>query len=266
MIVRNFKGQKVADMIRQHGYRRVLLRLHHGLGDAVMFYSRIFRKLKQEFPRVEFYLDTHCGQEELFGDPDRNEAAYDVVFEIGMPCCEWDSRCDTKAERCAFEEIGIAPGPEDYTMPRRWSSPLVGVHFFSTCSRELCCPERLARDIWEMTAEAGMIPIDTHMKHGFAEPKNVPWTWETSNIYSAPATVRKLFGLIGSCAGFAGVVSGNLWAALSTLPPDKILVICTEFSVKRITRLPVHELNVRDGKRLDVVERWLRAVTKGIER
>ena len=263
MIVKDFKEQKVAELIRQCGYRRVLLRLHHGLGDAVMFYARIFRKLEQEFPDVEFALDTHCGQEEIFGTPDRNEDAYDVVFEIAMPYCEWDSRGDTKAERCAAEEIGVTPAPEDYTLPRRWSSPLVAVHFFSTCLRNLCCPELLAKDIWNRIICAGLIPIDTHMKHGFAEPKNVPWSWETCRIFDAPATMRKLFGVIGSCAGFAGVISGNLFAALSAMPPEKIIVICPDFSVRRITRLPVHELNPRDGNWPETVDLWLHDVTEG---
>lgn len=258
--VKDFTRNKVADYLRTGRYRNVLIVFHHGLGDAVMAYPN-FRRLRRMFPAIRIDVDFHLGQEEIYGRPEPGRS-YDICFDLPFPVSEWRTTNRTKAENSCIEELGVPVPAEDYRPPREVGSSFVATHFFSTCSRELCCPENFARQLHDQIADAGFIPIDTHMRHATAEPRNRPYDWQTCRIYEQPATCGRLFGAIKSCAGFVGVASGNFWAALAVLPPERILFIKTSFGPERLTHLKVASIDA--GKPYDraAVDRFLRAIGK----
>ncbi len=259
----------LADILGDHPeYRRILLKFFHGLGDAIDFYANCLPALKQAFPGREFSIETQLGQELYFGDVNPDEKAYDLSVFIIFPCAEWDKDCDeTKAERCARVELGIRIPPD--TPNRYWEitrgrepSPLVGVHFLSTSNDAVSCPEATARLIWEKIEKRGLIPLDTHFRHHGATLARDVFAWENRTVQDVPATVGKLFGLMWSLGGFAGVSSGNFWTALCALDPRKILYIETEFPVRKLTHIPIKSINAADPDEA-VIEDWLNEIEKG---
>lgn len=245
MIVREFSRRKVSDFLSTGNYRRVLIRFHHGLGDVIAFHP-CFERLRQLYPAVEIKLHVHCGQEEIFGQVDDDESRYDIVFELSYSCSEWTFPDRTKAENCCMEELGIPPPRPQLKPAGRFPSPLVGLHFFSTCMPQaLGCPEEAARRLWRQLVEAELVPLDTHMAHGFDNPENRPYRWADCSIRSAKATLPNLFGTIGCCCGFAGVASGNFHVALTLFPPELVLFLRNDIPAERLTRLPVAQLDVR---------------------
>jgi hypothetical protein len=63
MIIDNYNSKKVIDYLNTGRYKKVLLIFHHGLGDAIMFHATCYKALCEKYPNIEFYLDTHLGQE-----------------------------------------------------------------------------------------------------------------------------------------------------------------------------------------------------------
>lgn len=258
MLITEFGDKKVADYLDTGKYKKVLLIMNHGLGDAFMFYSNCYKALTERYPDIEFHYDTHLGQEDLFGHVDKNPEHYDIAFKFVFPCSEWDSTDLTKSEKCMQVEIGLEPTGECYNIDNKFKSPLVGIHLNSTCCPAMNVPVDFASRLWDQIIYSGLIPIDTHMRHYFDNKHSVVYPFEQCRrVDNIPATLPKLMGLLGACTGFAGVPSGNFFCALSLFPPEKILFLVSEFPANKITRLPVHELNWREGYNEQVVQNWL---------
>ena len=259
MLIRSFVGKKACDYLDTGKYRSVLIIFRHGLGDAVMFYGTCFKALVAKYPGISFSYSTHCGQEELFGKVDPNPDHYDIAFEFKYPCSEWNAGDETKSEKCARVEMGLKmPLKEDYTLPKSFQSPLVGVHFNSTSCPSMDVPKDTARRIWDQIQDSGLIPIDTHMRHAYDNQKSVVHDFEQSRrIDNVPATVGKLVGLISTLRGFAGVPSGNLVCACSVLPASRILCLSSEFSIRKSIHLDILEINMKKPYDAGVVNEWL---------
>lgn len=268
----SYVKKTLADVLREHPeYKTILLKFYHGLGDAIDFRANCLPWLKCNFPNRRFYFETQLGQEYLFEAVNPCERLYDLSVFISFLCAEWDPGLETKAEKCARVELGIEIPPDKeffyhgiahkpvFTV----DSGLVGVHFVSTSNDGLCCPEPCARLIWEKIEKRGLIPIDTHFRHKGATIDRKVFPWETRNVQDIPATVKKLFNLLCGVDGFAGVASGNFWASLCCLDPEKILFIETEFPVRKLTHIPIKSVSAKDPDET-VIDAWLDEITKGM--
>lgn len=266
MLISNFNGKKACEYLDTGNYHRVLILFHHGLGDSVMFWATCMRALRRRYPSIEFTYATHLGQEDIFGKVDDNPDHYDIAFKFGYPCSEWGSVDETKSEKCARMEIGLPlPLEEEYSLPRSFPSPLVGLHFNSTCCSRLNVPKEFGRRLWSQIQEAGFIPIDTHMRHKNDHPeKSVVYDYEQCRrVDNVPATMEKLVGLLSCLRGFAGVPSGNMTVALSLLPPKRILYLSSEFPMRRLVRLDCFEMNLKKPYDAGIVSEWLQELKKG---
>ena len=259
-LIKDFKNQKVVDYLNTCLYDRVLLRFYHGLGDAVMF-QPVLEALRNKFPTIDIDIELRYGQEKLWESHAEKVKNYDVVFEIGFPCSEWSHPEYTKGEWCCIQEIGIPPVKTPPKITKEFKSPLVGMHFFSTCCRGLTCPEPIARKLHDKIIEAGLVPIDTNMRHATYNGINKKFSWNTCAIEDAKADLLTLSGVLQRCCGFTGSVSGNFNLAAAMLEPERILFIKTQFSATCLTRSPVLEL---DANRWDdnVVNKWLENIKK----
>lgn len=250
-------GKLLREKLDTGQYKKVLLYFHHGLGDAIDFYYNVLPVVKRHYPNVEFYFDTHMGQEEFFGNvPSCELFDYDIAMPLVFPCAEWDSWSDeTKAEKCLRIEFGIEGEKQgdNYDIPH-YQSPLIGVHFLSTSSKSIIYPESDAKKLWNAILDRGFIPIDTHFAHPKASVLRHAYSFENRNVDDIEPHVKTLFGLLGALSGFAGVSSGNFWSALGILHPKHILYIDNEFPAKKLTHLPVHHMKGYDAV---VVKEWL---------
>lgn len=263
-----YMKKTLADVLKEHPeYKKILLKFYHGLGDAIDFHANCLPALKRAFSDREFFVETQLGQELFFGAVNPDENAYDLTVFIMFPCAEWEPGLETKAEKCARVELGIKIPPD--TPCRYWfsagrePSPFVGVHFVSTSNNDVCCPEPCARLIWEKIEKRGLIPIDTHFRHEGATIDREIFPWEIRNVQDIHGTVEKLFGIMENLGGFVGVSSGNFWAALCCLNPSKILYIETEFSVRRLTHIPIRHVSAKDPDETEI-DAWLDEITKGM--
>ena len=257
MLIKDFREKKVTDYLDSGNYKTALIIFHHGLGDLIQFHGCCYIPLVARYAgKIDIELSLQRDQQDFIFDKDTDPSHYDIAFEIKYSCTEWGTEPITKAQRCARDELGIDFKKEAYYLTTGSRPSLVGLHMFSTCNPKMNCPEDISKKLWEQIQEAGFIPIETHMVH-FNANRFRPYAHETQNIVSEKATIPKLFGLIKSCAGFAGVSSGNFWAALASLFPQYILFLRTDFSVKRMTSLPVWEMDVRRGYDDILVADWL---------
>ena len=218
----------------------------------------LFIKLKELYPNIEMKQHLHLGQDVLFNSAksDREED-YDIVFEIGFPMNDHVSHMYTKAMYCCVQELGIDPVNALVKFKRVIASPLVGVHFFSTCLPDTYgCPENIAHKIWDAILDANLIPIDTHLKHTYNNPKNIRFDWNTCSIDCANADVLKLIGVLQRCAGFCGVASGNFNIATMLMPVDKLLFIENKSGLNHIYRMDALSVNVNKYDS-GVVTEWI---------
>ena len=259
MLIRDFSEKKVCDYLDTGNYKKVLILFRHGLGDSIMFYGTCYKALIAKYPDISFTYSTHCGQEELFGMVDDNPDHYDIAFFFKFPCAEWDPGDETKSEKCARLEIGLpVPPKEDYKLPKSFHSPLVGLHFNSTCISKMNAPYDFAKRLWNQITDAGLIPIDTHMRHVHESEKSIVHDFEQSRrINNVPATIGKLIGLISTLRGFAGVPSGNLFCACATLPPSRILFLASEFHSTKLIHPDVLEIDMRKPYDAGIVREWI---------
>lgn len=231
MLVKEYKSKKLVEYLRDG--MKVCIVFVHGLGDTFMFYP-VFMKLQKLFPNVQFTFYTENGQDEWFGSTSRNEADYDIVFEIAFYCCEGIRPYVTKAEYCCKSEIGITFTPDmelSYT-PQTVASPLVAVHFNSTCRpAQVGCNERVAKLVWNGINQAGYIPIETHFIHNYSNSKNAKFNFVTNNVRDCKCRMESLIGLIQHCRGFVGVASGPFCIAMS-LFPKKVLLLKNSHDIK----------------------------------
>jgi len=249
---------RLVNLLGTGEYRSVLFKFYHGLGDAISFYCNVLPVLRARYPWVKFYFDTERGQEEMFGTVSQNEEDYDLSVFVQFPCSEWEHDTDeTKAEKCLRVEMGIEDEKQCdvYEMPHHYHSPLVGVHFHSTSSESLSVDYDTAHTVWFEIMNAGLIPIDTHFSHPGATLRPERFDFCTRNVADCNANMRSLFGLLGTLRGFIGVASGNFWAALTCLPPERIMYLETDFPVTKLTRLPVYSMR---GFQPDVFAEFIR--------
>ena len=265
MLVNKFNSQKVCGYLDTGKYHRVLILFHHGLGDAVMFYSTCFKALRKRYPDIQFFYSTHLGQERLFGNVNPDPNAYDIAFQLGYPCSEWGQTNETKSEKCARVELGLPlPLEEDYKLPQSFKSPFVGVHFNSTCCPNLNMPYDHGKKLWSQIEKMGFIPFDTHMLHSTDHPEySVVHDYEQCRrLDNIDADIGKLLGALACMRGFAGVPSGNMACALAILPARHILYLSSEFRKDRLTHKQTFEMNIQKPYDAGIVREWLEELKK----
>ena len=260
-LIRDFKTQKVKDYLDTGLYSTVLLRFYHGLGDTVMFQPDLIA-LRDMYPTIDIDLEVRYGQEELWTSHKPSDKHYDAIFEIGFPMSEYSHPEYTKGEWCCIAELGITPPKALYKYSEKLKSPLVGMHFFSTCMPDkLGIKEDVAHKIRDRILNAGLIPIDTNMRHPTFNNRNKKFSWNTCAIEDAKASCKTLVGVLQRCCGFVGCVSGNFNLATAVMPAERILFLNTSFPAERLTRHPVLQLNVHqwDDK---VLDKWIENISK----
>ena len=65
-------GRLFRELMDSGKFKRVLLTFHHGLGDSISFYYNVLPVIKATYPDIEFFFETHMGQDEWFGKVDMN--------------------------------------------------------------------------------------------------------------------------------------------------------------------------------------------------
>jgi len=251
--------------------KRVLIIFWHGLGDLVMFLNP-FDKLKELFPNIVFELAVQKGlgfedivpfAKFIVGD-DMNylqEMDYDIVAKIHFPMNEGQTEY-TKGEWCCIHELGIEPIC-GHKLVRSFPKKLIGVHFNITCLPDACNPdENTAKQIWQDIIDSGFIPIETHFEHVFHNPVNKKFDFIDCSVRKAHATIPNLIGLMGSLAGFVGVVSGNFHIALSRLYPEQIFFLEKHFKLECFTKLDIAKCSILPTEyKSEEIKKWLNTLT-----
>jgi hypothetical protein len=245
---------------------RILIIFWHGLGDLVMFLNPFYR-LRELYPDTQIDLAVQQGlsfedivpfAKTVSGDDmDKlDQQPYDYVVKIHFPMTEGHIEY-TKGEGCCINELGIPPVC-GHRLINPGPSRLIGVHFNITCLPDSCNPdEETAQRIWQEIKDAGYIPIETHFEHVFHNPANKKFDFIDCTVRKAPARIRNLQGLLGSLAGFVGVVSGNFHLALAILPCNRIFFLQKLFQLESFTRLPVARASIKPGEYQGEVGKWL---------
>lgn len=253
--------------------RRVLIIFWHGLGDLIMFLNPFYR-LRELYPEVQFDLAVQKGLSfedvvpwaRFITGEDMNalEALdYDLVAKVHFPMSE-DQVELTKGEFCCVHELGIAPVCGHRLVPGV-PNRIIGVHFNITCLPDAANPEEAtAKLIWEEIRDAGFLPIETHFEHVFHNPANKKFDFVDCTVRKAQARISSLVGLMGSLAGFVGVVSGNFHLALATMPSNRIFFLQKHFKLECFTRLPIARASVLPGEYVPgQVRKWLSTLEGG---
>lgn len=233
MLINSYKEKRVVDYLKDG--MNVCIKFHHGLGDLFMFLPA-YEKLKRLYPSVKFDLWVANGQEEYVGKSKINESEYDYVFALHFPMNEYENPLrHTKASLCAETELGMSFDAEDeFTVPvKHYPSPLVGVHFYSTCLPGIIgCPEAFGKQVWNDIKESGLIPIETHFIHNNDDSrKNAKYNFIDRDVRNEKCNIANLIGLLGSCCGFVGVSSGPFHVA-ANMYPERCLHLKNRFDVK----------------------------------
>lgn len=233
--------------------KTVLLVFRHGLGDLLMFLPG-FDNLVSQHKETEFTIDVEkgMGYEETHPscvvEPDRSK--FDIVMNV-------DDLQNHEEFKGPFIDT---VGPKGRHCPRvghhqlpKVESPIVGVHFHSTCCNNwIGAPEETARKVWEDIIRAGKIPVETHMVHKYGNWKKFDWE---DGIYKARASVKNLSGILQRCFAFVGVVSGNFHVALGCLPYDRIMCLQRGERVEGVSRVNLARCDVMNYK--EEVYNWL---------
>lgn len=251
--------------------KRVLIIFWHGLGDLIMFLNPFYR-LQELYPETVFELAVQKGlsfedivpwAQFITGDEMQCLEAlpYDLVVKVHFPMSESQTEL-TKGEFCCVHELGIPPVNGHRCVqdaPRR----LIGVHFNITCLPEAANPdEATAKLIWDEIREAGFIPIETHFEHVFHNPVNKKFDFVDCSVRRAQARISNLVSLMGSLAGFVGVVSGNFHLALAILPSNRVFFLQKHFKLECFTRLPVARASIMPGEyKPGEIKKWLETIT-----
>jgi hypothetical protein len=261
--ITSYKDKKVSDYLNTGKYKSALFIFHHGLGDCVMW-QPVFHEIKRLYPSINIYQNLHCGQGSLFSSASGDKSLYDIVFCIGFPCNDIAHPEYTKAEYCCIVELGITPPNTAVRLNNEFQTPIVGTHFFSTsCPTTQGIPEWAARKIHSAILEEDFIPLDTDMRHVWANSCNKRFSWNTCSIDMAKADLVKLSGVIQNCRGFCGAASGNLLLATTLLPTYKILYIKNNMPLETFTRLPLLTVDINKYD-AGVVTEWLRRLKEDV--
>lgn len=250
------------------GPANVLLVFWHGVGDLVMFLEP-YKALRRAFPYARFIIGLPKGltHEELLNNeipyhlltaeevnetPD--QLPYDLVAKITFPMSEGQEQY-TKGEWCCIHELGIPP-VHGHGRLAPGVNRLVAVHFCITCLPDSCNPDRdTAERIWNDILEAGYIPLETHFQHIFHNPVNEKFDFIDASVRRCRPQVSSLVGILRNCSAFVGVVSGNFHAALSVLPPERILLLEKDFTRSMFTKRNIAYADLRNYQ--GEVKKWL---------
>ena len=238
---------------------RVCLSFRHGIGDTVMF-QPIYETLKRLYPDVHWNLKTYNGQEVIWDDGTDTE--YDYWFEIAFPSSEHLPGI-TKPQLCCDVEIGIkySDVPEPLSPPpkRNFESPLVAVHFQSTCDPSINVPPSVAQRVWNGILKAGLIPIEVHFQHKWHNKINTKFPFITATVREADASMVSLIGLLERCRACIGVNSGPFYLAKSMGLP--VLYLRTKYTMEQYLRNPGGLSLMKNQIREDIIEAWLRSLS-----
>ena len=283
-IFNNYSEHKVFDIIKANGFKKILIRMKAGLGDAMMFRAVCLPALKDAVEGlysacadiIDVDVQVHNGQDVIFAKKDvycGDLSYYEAVFELEFPdnCFTWEGADTlTKPETCLRDELGLPykNAKEDYwgisnSFHTYNNSPFIGLHLFSTCYADLNCPEHFARGLWNQLSDNGLIPIDTYIETPGGKNRYTPYEFETQNLKGITPGVDKLRGVIQSCHGFASVSSGNFFLALDAMPPRNILFLQTIFRPVKLTRLPSHVVDAQapyNSATEKIVQDWINSI------
>jgi len=250
---------------------RVLLIFWHGAGDAEMFLNP-FLALKSRYPNVilDLAVQKGLGFEDIFSNlsdtnvryidgsffNDLPQDMYDIIADIDFPMSEGQTEF-TKGEWCCIHELGIPPVCGHMHLDTG-KNRLIGVHFNITCLPDAANPDHdTAKRIWDDILSAGFIPIETHFQHVFHNPVNAKFDFVDCTVRRVQPRISTLIGLLQQCAGFVGVVSGNLHIALSVMPRDRIFFLDKDLHlacfIKDADKIPQADLRNYKGE----VKQWL---------
>jgi len=256
------QDQKLKYYLDSGEYKKVGIFFGHGLGDCVMF-RILFDKLKELYPDIYFnmILQNGLNQEIIYPSADlvnnREEIEkldYDLIASINFPV-EVDPTL-TKMELCCKEELGIELTTGYKKLPY-FPSKLVAVHYNLTCLPKLANPtEEIAEKIWNEIIEAGFIPIESHFSHTFDNPVNKRFKFVDCSVRRCKPRVDSLLGLLGSCAAFVGVVSGNFHCAMSILPHNRICYLEKDIPVSRFTHEDIKTVDIKNYKD-GSIKKWI---------
>jgi hypothetical protein len=262
--------QNIISYIEEHDPKRVLLLFLHGLGDFLGFRG-VYKYLAEEYPDVEFVygLDHAMGYEKFLLDYekydliDRSEEIvgdYDFVFGIQYTQKREGEMC--KAENCMLEEVGsFDPLPRPHQEIPVMRPRLVTVHFFSTWGPSafgMVGREETAHKIWDEIIKAGLIPMETHFEHKYSNPENQNFEWMNAHVRGVQCSADNLLSLIQASHAFIGVISGNIHAALSCLPREKVMALTT-YMPSRALGEDVPFINI-DNYEEGSVFKWLKGL------
>lgn len=259
--------KKLAQVIEEVKPKTVCIIFIHGLGDLIMFLNP-FQALKEKYPDVSFRLGLQKGLsfEDIVPDADFDicsgldklaETTYDLVALVHFPMSEGQTQF-TKGEWCCIQELGIDP-VAGHKLVKESPKKLIGVHFNITCLPDACNPdEETAKAVWQEIIDAGFIPIETHFQHVFHNPVNKKFDFVDCSVRNAHARISNLTGLMGSLAGFVGVVSGNFHLALAMLPGNRVFFLEKHFKLECFSHLPIARASILPNEyQKGSVSKWL---------
>lgn len=237
-------GLKLTEHLDTGKFKTALLPFFHGVGDVVMVLP-IIAALRARYPEILIDLGLCRGLDQesfvpdaVLLDGDWREKAltlgYDLVFPLNFPLEKPGDITYTKAEISCLEEVGIPPvcGHLKIT-PKR----LVGVHFQMTSVPWVANADKdVAEKIWNDIKEAGFVPIETHFQHIFHNPVNERFDFIDTHVRACAPRIDTLMALLGSCAAFVGVVSGNFHMALSVLGPKRVMLLEKDLRREHFTK------------------------------
>ena len=219
-MIENFKDKKLVEYLKDG--QKVLILYHCGWGDLISFMVP-YNKLKELYPKVQFTLYLENDQDKIFPSVNKiEEEKYDLVFSPNFPMGEGSGL--TKAENCCVKEFGIPPVSGVIDLPKR-KSPIVLVHFQGTAlPNQINCSSEIAEKIWNEILETGLVPLETHWIHGFANPFNKKYNFINRDVRDCKANLGNLIGLVQHSFAFVGVLSGPAITALSVLPNHSFIL------------------------------------------
>lgn len=235
----------VVDHIVASNHKDVAIVFLHGLGDVLMF-SSVWDYMLRSLPGVKFTLFLLSGFEPLIPGSrtwtgDACLSGFDVAYVLEFPMSEGSG--ELKSEKCARLELGI-DGPFDVDSLVLDGRRIVAVHFQATALPGACnAPEPVARRIWEILVEKGMVPIDVHFTHCFHNPVNVLYPWAVTNVRGQPPSVEKLYSLIEAASVVVAVASGPMVMTLA-INPGKLIYLENHHKISDYTRKKVSSVKV----------------------
>jgi len=260
--------QNMVSYIEEYEPKKILLIFFHGLGDFLGFRG-VYKYLIDTYPDIEFTygIDKEMGYDKFLLDYEKYELLdrgkinidnYDFAFLIAYTQNREGEMC--KAENCMLEEVGtFDPLPKPHQPIPVMPSRLVTVHFFSTWGASafgMVGREETAHKIWGEIIKAGLVPIETNFEHKYSNPENKNFDWINAHVRGVKCSGENLMTLLQASHAFIGVISGNIHAALSCLPREKVMALTT-YMPSRALGEDVPSINIDNYKEGSVFN-WLK--------